>query len=98
MHSFGMSFSFAVGRVTDRERNMPGIDLATLLGTLVRPFVVAIAHLPILFVVLFMFPMWVGAAVRPRTHGAPALRFLSELRGWSSDVVAGSRPHRAGVK
>ena len=77
---------------------MPAIDPTTLPGTMVRPFVVAIAHLPILVVVVLISPVWVWAAFRPRTHGATALKFLDVLRTWSVDVVAGSAPRRTGPK
>lgn len=73
---------------------MPAIDLTTLPGTLVRPFVVAIAHLPIVVVVVLMSPVWVWAAVRPRTIGSAALKYLDVLRSWSVEVVAGSATRR----
>ncbi|GAA1036569.1 hypothetical protein GCM10009557_47640 [Virgisporangium ochraceum] len=73
---------------------MPSIDLTTLPGSLVRPFVVAIAHLPILIIVMLLSPTWVCGAFRSRAHGAATLKLLCELRGWSSDVVAGSASRR----
>lgn len=67
---------------------MPSVDLATLSRATTRPLLVAIAHLPILIVVLCMTPIWIIAVLRPSTRGALALRLVKELRLWSRDVMA----------
>ncbi len=69
---------------------MPMPDLGGLPATMMRPFVVAIAHLPIIVFAVFVCPMCLVAAFRPKTHSAVALQFLQELRMWSADVVTGS--------
>ncbi|WP_413463029.1 hypothetical protein [Salinispora arenicola] len=74
---------------------VPSFDLATLPGVLVRPLIVAIAHLPIMVVALFAVPVWVMAVVRPASHGELALRLLKELRTWSRDVIGGTTGARA---
>lgn len=73
---------------------MPSINPAALSGAVVRPALAAIAHLPILIIVVCAFPVWLMAVVRPKTHGDLALRLLRELRTWSKDVtgaVSGGR-------
>ncbi len=49
-----------------------------------RPLVVAIAHLPILILSLSAIPV----VLRPATHGELALRMFRELRTWSREVIA----------
>lgn len=66
---------------------MPSIELASLPGVVVRPLIVAIAHLPILIVVVCAMPIWAMAGARPATHGELALRLSRELRTWSRDVI-----------
>jgi hypothetical protein len=66
---------------------VPSVDLATLPSAVARPLVVAIAHLPILIIVLCAIPLWLIGFLRPATHSEPAFRLLTELRTWSRDVV-----------
>ncbi|GAA1018905.1 hypothetical protein Aple_025430 [Acrocarpospora pleiomorpha] len=66
---------------------VPPVDLVSLPGVVVRPLVVAIAHLPILIVAFCAIPVWTMAVIRPATHGELAFRLLKELRTWSRDVI-----------
>jgi hypothetical protein len=68
---------------------MPTFDFSALPATMMRPIVVAIGHLPIVAIVFFMVPMWISAAFRPKTHTS-VLKFITELRNWSAQVVSGS--------
>lgn len=67
---------------------MPAVDLATLPRVAIRPLIVAVAHVPILIIVLLVMPVWVMAVVRPDTNGVLALKLLKELRNWSRDVIS----------
>jgi hypothetical protein len=67
---------------------VPSFELTTLPGVVVRPLIVAIAHLPILIVVVCTVPIWAMAGARPATHGELALRLSRELRTWSRDVIS----------
>jgi hypothetical protein len=78
-----------------REMLVPSVDLAALPGVVVRPLIVAIAHVPILIVAFCAVPVWTLAVLRPATHGELALRLLRELRTWSRDVVGGANGVRA---
>ncbi|WP_240669763.1 hypothetical protein [Actinoplanes solisilvae] len=75
------------GRAAEREIIVPFVDLAALPSAMARPFVVAIAHLPILVIAIFAWPLWLISFVRPATHNDAAFRLLKELRTWSCDVV-----------
>jgi len=65
-------------------------------SALVRPIVVAIAHLPILIIAFLATPLWLAFSLRPAVHGEAAFRLLRELRTWSRDVVqaASGTPRR----
>jgi hypothetical protein len=65
---------------------MPSFDLLPP-GTVFRPLIVAIAHIPILVVACVMTPVWIATVVRPKTHGELGLKLLRELRTWSRDVI-----------
>lgn len=75
---------------------MPSFGLVTLSGAVFRPLIVAIAHIPILFVTCSATPVWMMAVVRPSTHGEFGLKVLRELRTWSRDVIGatGGMPQR----
>lgn len=66
---------------------VPSVDLAALPSAVVRPLVVAIAHLPILFIACCATPLWLVGFLRPALHNELAFRLLAELRNWSCDVV-----------
>jgi hypothetical protein len=66
---------------------VPSVDLVAVPGAVVRPLIVAIAHLPILVVAVLALPVWVFAVCRPATHGELALRLTRELRAWSREAV-----------
>lgn len=66
---------------------VPCVGLAALPSAMVRPLVVAIAHLPILVIAVCAAPLWLMGFLRPATHSDLAFRLLKELRTWSCDVV-----------
>jgi hypothetical protein len=74
---------------------VPSVDLAALPSTMVRPLVVAIAHLPILFIAFCAAPLWLMGFLRPATHNELAFRLLKELRTWSCDIVRAASGVRA---
>jgi hypothetical protein len=67
----------------------------TVPTVLVRPLVVAIAHVPILVIALCAMPLWLFGFLRPASHGDLAFRLLRELRTWSRDIVAATSGVRA---
>lgn len=73
---------------------MPSIDLAALPTTVVRPLIVAIAHIPIMLLALCIAPILLFVAVRPESHGDLAVRLLCELRTWSRDAVGAASGRR----
>lgn len=73
---------------------MPSIDLATVPATVVRPLIVAIAHLPVILLALCIAPILLFVAIRPQTHGDLAVRLLCELRIWSRDAVGAASGRR----
>jgi ABC-type transport system involved in cytochrome c biogenesis permease subunit len=70
----------AVDRAAERESTV-------LSNALVRPVVVAIAHLPIVIIAFCAAPLWLLGFLRPASHGEAAFRLLRELRTWSREVV-----------
>jgi hypothetical protein len=66
---------------------MSSFGLVTLSGVVFRPLIVAVAHIPILYIACSVTPVWMMAVVRPSTHGELGLKVLRELRTWSRDVV-----------
>lgn len=66
---------------------VPSVDLVTVRAVAARPLVVAIAHIPILVVVVCAIPIWIVGWWRPTTHGNLAIRLLRELSTWSRDVI-----------
>lgn len=75
---------------------MPPIDLVALARAVVRPLIVAIAHIPILVFACFTTPVWMMAVLRPTSHGELGLKLLRELRTWSRDAIGstGGMPQR----
>jgi hypothetical protein len=66
---------------------MPSFGLVTLSGAVVRPLIVAIAHIPVLVIACSATLVWITAVVRPTTHGDLGLKLVRELRTWSCDVI-----------
>lgn len=66
---------------------MPLFGLVSLSGAMIRLLIVAIAHIPILYVACSTTLVWMMAVVRPATHGEFGLKVLRELRTWSREVV-----------
>lgn len=73
---------------------MPSFDLAAVPATVVRPLIVAIAHIPIMVLALCIAPILLLVAVRPQSHGDLAVRLLCELRIWSRDAVGAASGRR----
>ena len=82
------------GRVAEREMIVPSASLAAVSSVVSRPMIVAIAHIPIIFVALCAIPVWTMAVVRPKTHGELALRLLRELRTWSREAISAAHGGR----
>ncbi len=80
--------SITADRAAERETAVTSVDLMALPGAVIRPLIVAIAHVPILVVACCTIPVWIAAVGRPATHGELGLRSLQELRTWSRDVIS----------
>jgi hypothetical protein len=72
------------------EDAVPVVGLRTIISRMTRPLVVAVAHVPIVLVVLLAFPLWILLAVKPAELERLAVQVLVELRRWSAASVAGT--------
>jgi hypothetical protein len=69
------------------EDAMPAVDVKAIFLTTSRPLVAAVAHVPIVLVVLFTLPLWVMLAFKPVALEGLATRILMELRRWSAASI-----------
>ena len=67
---------------------MPAVDFKTILLTMSRPLVVAVAHVAIILIVLLTFPLWLLLPFRPTALARLAMHILMELRRWSTASIA----------